>query len=216
MRQRTSRKYARNAIILPSALMTWAGAEMGLPGFPAYAASQAPAAADSVSAPGSIPGCLAGQIAGSAATPSGAGYWLVGSDGGVFSFGDAPFAGAMGGKPLNKPMAAIVPTQSGHGYWEVAADGGAFAFGDAVPPASNPLPAMTSTPPSSAPPGPAQTAWTSSPRTAVSSPSAGTLLRVDGRQAAQQTDHEHHRGTLCSDLLLSACCRLRQGKFPGL
>ena len=102
----------------------------------ALAAASAPASA-------SIPGCLAGQIVGSAATPTGAGYWLVGSDGGVFTFGDARFAGSMGGKPLNKPMVAIVPTQSGNGYWEVAADGGVFAFGDAVPPASNPLPGMT-------------------------------------------------------------------------
>jgi hypothetical protein len=94
------------------------------------------------SAMASIPGCLAGQIVGSAATPTGAGYWLVGSDGGVFSFGDARFVGSMGGQPLNKPMVAIVPTQSGNGYWEVAADGGVFAFGDAAAPAGNPLPGM--------------------------------------------------------------------------
>jgi hypothetical protein len=29
-----------------------------------------------------------------AATPSGNGYWLVSADGGVFTFGDATFAGA--------------------------------------------------------------------------------------------------------------------------
>jgi hypothetical protein len=96
-----------------------------------------------LAAPASLPGCLAGQIVGSAATPNGAGYWLVGSDGGVFSYGNAAFAGSMGGKPLNKPMVAIVPTQSGKGYWEIAADGGVFAYGDAAPPASNPLPGMT-------------------------------------------------------------------------
>jgi hypothetical protein len=87
-----------------------------------------------------IPGCLAGDIVGMAATPSGAGYWLVGSDGGVFSYGDARFYGSMGGKPLNKPVVDIVPTQSGSGYWLIAADGGVFAFGDARPPAQNPLP----------------------------------------------------------------------------
>lgn len=38
--------------------------------------------------------CPAGQITGSAATPTGAGYWLVDSGGGVFSFGDARFAGS--------------------------------------------------------------------------------------------------------------------------
>lgn len=89
-----------------------------------------------------IPGCLAGPIVGAASTPSGAGYWLVGSDGGVFSYGSARFYGSMGGKPLNMPMVAIVPTESGNGYWEVAADGGVFAFGDAEPVANNPLPSM--------------------------------------------------------------------------
>jgi hypothetical protein len=31
-----------------------------------------------------------------AATPSGDGYWLVASDGGIFSFGDAGFFGSAG------------------------------------------------------------------------------------------------------------------------
>jgi hypothetical protein len=34
------------------------------------------------------------------------GYWLVASDGGVFSF-NAPFAGSMGGTVLNKPIVGI-------------------------------------------------------------------------------------------------------------
>jgi hypothetical protein len=90
-----------------------------------------------------LPGCLAGEIVDVASTPSGEGYSLVGSDGGIFTFGDAAFKGSMGGKPLNKPMVSVVPTASGQGYWEVAADGGVFAFGDATAPASNPLPGMT-------------------------------------------------------------------------
>ena len=39
-----------------------------------------------------------------AATPSGNGYWLVASDGGVFSFGDATFHGSEGGKALAAPI----------------------------------------------------------------------------------------------------------------
>ena len=66
-----------------------------------------------------------------AATPDGAGYWLVGADGGLFAFGDAGFHGSMGGKPLNAPMVGMAPTPDGHGYWSVAADGGLFAFGTA-------------------------------------------------------------------------------------
>lgn len=94
------------------------------------------------SAHAGIPGCLAGEVVDVAPTKTGNGYWLVGSDGGVFSFGDAQFFGSMGGKPLNKPVVSIVPTASGNGYWTVAADGGVFAFGDAVSPANNPLPEL--------------------------------------------------------------------------
>lgn len=35
------------------------------------------------------------------------GYWLVGSDGGIFTFGDALFSGSMGGHPLNKPIVGM-------------------------------------------------------------------------------------------------------------
>jgi SpoIID/LytB domain protein len=59
------------------------------------------------------------------------GYWQLGSDGGIFSFGSAQFYGSMGGTPLNEPIVAMAPTPDGHGYWLLAADGGVFAFGDA-------------------------------------------------------------------------------------
>jgi hypothetical protein len=39
-----------------------------------------------------------------AATPTGNGYWLVASDGGVFNFGDAGFHGSTGALSLNKPI----------------------------------------------------------------------------------------------------------------
>lgn len=66
-----------------------------------------------------------------AASPSPHGYWEVASDGGVFSFGDAPFYGSLGGQPLAAPVVAIAPTPDGGGYWEVAANGEVFNFGDA-------------------------------------------------------------------------------------
>jgi hypothetical protein len=59
------------------------------------------------------------------------GYWTVASDGGIFSFGGAPFFGSMGGKPLNKPVVGMAATPTGTGYWEVASDGGVFSFGSA-------------------------------------------------------------------------------------
>ena len=54
-----------------------------------------------------------------------------GADGGVFSFGDAPFYGSMGGKSLNQSITGIASTPSGQGYWLVGADGGVFSFGNA-------------------------------------------------------------------------------------
>jgi len=42
-----------------------------------------------------------------ASTPSRQGYWLVASDGGVFSFGDAAFHGSTGALSLNKPIVAM-------------------------------------------------------------------------------------------------------------
>ncbi len=59
------------------------------------------------------------------------GYWLVGSDGGIFSFGTAAFHGSMGGTTLQRPVVGITPTSTGNGYWLVASDGGIFSFGDA-------------------------------------------------------------------------------------
>jgi hypothetical protein len=70
-------------------------------------------------------------IVGIAPTPDGAGYWLVATDGGVFSFGSAHFYGSTGAIVLNKPVVGMASTPSGHGYWLVASDGGIFSFGDA-------------------------------------------------------------------------------------
>jgi hypothetical protein len=58
-------------------------------------------------------------------------YYLVGSDGGIFTFQGAMFYGSMGGTPLNAPVVGTAPTNDGRGYWVVAADGGVFTFGDA-------------------------------------------------------------------------------------
>lgn len=72
---------------------------------------------------------------GMAATSTGKGYWLVQSDGGVFTHGDAGFFGSIPGTPkvtLAAPIVGIVPTPSGKGYWLVGEDGGVFTFGDAT------------------------------------------------------------------------------------
>ncbi len=56
------------------------------------------------------------------------GYWLVGSDGGIFTFGSAQFYGSTGSLKLQRPVVGITPTASDNGYWLVASDGGIFSF----------------------------------------------------------------------------------------
>jgi len=67
-----------------------------------------------------------------ASTPSGRGYWMVASDGGIFTFGDAQFYGSTGSMRLNKPIVGMAESGFGAGYWLVASDGGIFSFGEAA------------------------------------------------------------------------------------
>ncbi len=74
---------------------------------------------------------LNSPIVGLVPTPSGRGYWLLGADGGVFSFGDAWFVGSVPGvlpqgETLNAPVNGMVAY--GNGYLMVASDGGVFNF----------------------------------------------------------------------------------------
>jgi len=59
--------------------------------------------------------------------PTAGGYWLVGDDGGIFSFNSA-FSGSTGAIKLNKPIVGIAADPDQKGYWFVASDGGIFAF----------------------------------------------------------------------------------------
>jgi hypothetical protein len=60
------------------------------------------------------------------------GYWLVASDGGIFSYGGAQFYGSTGSLHLNAPIISMAATPDDAGYWLLASDGGIFAFGDAI------------------------------------------------------------------------------------
>jgi hypothetical protein len=66
---------------------------------------------------------LNATIVGIAIDSATGGYWLVGKDGGVFSF-DAPFYGSTGSLNLNKPVVGMIDTPDGQGYWFAATDGG--------------------------------------------------------------------------------------------
>jgi len=77
---------------------------------------------------------LNAPIMGIASTPDGGGYWLVGSDGGIFSYGKAAFLGSMPGQGIvgQPPVVGITRTPSGGGYWLVGSNGAVFTYGDAA------------------------------------------------------------------------------------
>jgi hypothetical protein len=70
-------------------------------------------------------------VVGMAVDPATNGYWLVASDGGIFSFA-APFYGSTGNIRLNDPITGMEASAAGNGYRFAATDGGIFSFGSAV------------------------------------------------------------------------------------
>jgi hypothetical protein len=104
---------------------------MAMPTFGDAPLTEGDAALPSDRRPG--PMTLSTLVAGGAMTPDAKGFWEVGTDGGVFSFGDAGFYGSLPAVGV-VPAAAIVEmvrTADGRGYWIVGSDGGVFTFGDA-------------------------------------------------------------------------------------
>jgi hypothetical protein len=94
----------------------------------AVAGGSPPATFSMVNQAGAAP-ATSTDIVGMAATPCGGGYWLVASDGGVFSFGNAQFYGSAGNFKLNAPIVGMAANPGGGGYWLVASGGGIFSFG---------------------------------------------------------------------------------------
>jgi len=66
-----------------------------------------------------------------APTKTGAGYWLAGGDGGIFTFGNAPFFGSLGNVPIAGWVNSMAATPTGNGYWLANANGDVYHFGDA-------------------------------------------------------------------------------------
>lgn len=64
-------------------------------------------------------------------TNDGGGYYIVGADGGVFTYGGAVFYGSLGSVALKAPITGAFLSPTGKGYTMVGADGGVFTFGDA-------------------------------------------------------------------------------------
>jgi len=113
------------------ALLTLLGVLVALPAEPASAGPSVDVKAfGPAPALGAPDMALNGGIVDIAAHPTANGYWLLGRDGGVFSYG-VPFFGSTGGMRLNRPVVGMTPTPDGNGYWFVAEDGGVFSFGSA-------------------------------------------------------------------------------------
>ncbi|MGH9029746.1 MAG: hypothetical protein ACRDV4_09050 [Acidimicrobiales bacterium] len=75
---------------------------------------------------------LAAPIVGMTMAPNTGGYWLAGSDGGIFCFGGAQYYGSVPGLGIHiGNIVGIAATPDGGGYWLVGSDGGVFSFGDA-------------------------------------------------------------------------------------
>jgi len=118
----------------------------------------------------SVPADLRAPMVGMAATPDGGGYWLVGADGGVFSFGDANFYGSAERMHPASPIVGMAVTPDGGGYWL------ANAIKDIPPSATSPAFAPSAAGPASqsgeaTPPRPQALSQASPP-----SASAGSLL----------------------------------------
>ena len=97
-------------------------------------ASNAPAGSDAVVATYSgdswdAPSTATGSV--SVIGRTGKGYWLVASDGGIFSGGNADYFGSGGALRLNKAVVGLAATPDAHGYWLAASDGGVLTYGDA-------------------------------------------------------------------------------------
>ncbi len=77
--------------------------------------------------------------------PSMEGYWMPGTDGGVFAYGYIDFHGSLADATLQQPIRGLASTASNNGYWLVGGDGGVFAFGDAQYYGSLPSAGITTT-----------------------------------------------------------------------
>ena len=74
-------------------------------------------------------------MVGVAPTPDGGGYWVLGANGTVYPFGDAPQISVNAVSPglntMRSPMTGLIPDFSGQGFDAVNGSGQVFAYGDA-------------------------------------------------------------------------------------
>ncbi len=59
------------------------------------------------------------------------GYWVAGTDGGLFAFGSAGYHRSLPELGVRTRVVDLASTPTGRGYWMLGRDGGVFSFGDA-------------------------------------------------------------------------------------
>ncbi|HLJ07697.1 MAG TPA: hypothetical protein VKX24_04120 [Acidimicrobiia bacterium] len=100
---------------------------------PAHAPAVSAGAAPAPTAPGAAAPPAAQPGTPAAGAPGRSGYWMLGSDGKVYGFGDAkPMGDASTALPAGAKAMHIEPTPDAGGYWIVSDDGAVYAFGDAA------------------------------------------------------------------------------------
>jgi hypothetical protein len=69
------------------------------------------------------------DIVGITPTANGAGYFLVGKDGGIFAFGNAAFEGSLPGIGIHVTnIIGYATAATGQGYWVVGSSGHVYAW----------------------------------------------------------------------------------------
>lgn len=85
-------------------------------------------AAPALGSPRNLP---VGDTSAIESTPSGDGYWVASTDGGVFTYGDAQYWGAPAEFGTQSMIVDIASTPTGRGYWLLGTNGAVYSFGDA-------------------------------------------------------------------------------------
>jgi Cysteine-rich secretory protein family len=83
-------------------------------------------------APGAVSvSCTDTNQANNPSPAAASGYYVLGADGGVFSYGSAVFHGSVPGLGVRARTILMAVTPDHGGYWVLGGDGGVFTFGDA-------------------------------------------------------------------------------------
>ncbi len=111
-------------------------------------------------------------------SPDGAGYWLVAADGGVFSYGDAPFFGSLGGTGAS--VSGLAANTDQPGYQLIESDQVSQWFGPSTSSGPGSTSTTTSTTNPTASTTPPRSTTTTSTTTSTTTPPSTTTTTTQG------------------------------------